>query len=199
MKMFASVLAMLLLPAVIAANPIWEPFLFMDFDPDGMEDYEILNMVDLGFFEPATLYIGVQWTGFDMSAAEYGVHYGGAVVPGVTAYDSQGVAWALTIGNLLDGGLFQSGPCRDATVRFITALSVTGTGAHQTFDFVRTAAPYEFPGLFQLYDCTPDIMVACAMSNAACNGAPNPVDPELNCAADPVEPTSWGVVKSLFK
>jgi hypothetical protein len=199
MKKFALVLVLLLLPALSSANPIWEPFLFMDFDPDGLEDYDILNTVDLGFFEPATLYIGVQWTGATMSAAEFAVQYSGAVEPAVSTYDSEGIAWALNIGNLLDGGWFQSGPCRDASVRFITALSVTGTGAHQTFDFLKTAAPYDFPGLFQVYDCAPEIVIACALSNAACNGAPNPVDPELDCAADPVEPASWGAVKSMFK
>ena len=198
MKTISLVLTLLLLPAVALANPIWEPFFFMDFDPDGMEDYDIVNNVDLDLLEQATLYIAVQWTGFDMSAAEYGVVYGGPLVPGVTAYDSQGVPWALTIGNLLEGGWFQSGPGRDGTLRFLAALSVTGTGAHQTFDYVKTAPPYEFPGLFQLYDCTPEPFPACAMTNAACNGAPHSVDPELDCAADPVEPTSWGAVKSLF-
>ena len=136
------------------------PKFFMDFDPDGEADNDpVVSRVDLGLFEPAILYVGVKWVGHDspgseigMAAAEYQVIYNGLIVPSVVAHAETGAPpWALTIGNLLDGGWFQSGPCRDANPEFIAALSVTGLGGtgtpEQTFDFAPTSAPYDFPGL----------------------------------------------------
>jgi len=199
MKNLLALIVALFVPVVASSMPC----LYMDFDEDGVADCDVLPRVDLGFFEPASLYIGMEWLGVcEMGAAEYAIDYEGAVAPSTAAYAEPGApTWALTIGQLLNGGWFQSGPCRDACCEFIAVLGVTGTGAPQHFEFNLTYAPYDFPGLFYVYDCTPVPHMAGAKNNAACNDDPRLVLWELFCEGPGVatEPSTWGSVKSIFK
>ena len=56
MRAFALLTVLLLVPCVAGAQDM--PCFFMDFDEDGEADYDhYITCVDLGFFEPATLYI----------------------------------------------------------------------------------------------------------------------------------------------
>jgi hypothetical protein len=197
MKKFLALTVALFVPVVAFGMPC----LYLDFDEDGVADCDtIIDRVDLGFFEPADLYVGVVWPELcEMGAAEYAINYEGQVAPTTAAYPEPGApTWALTIGELLNGGWFQSGPCRDACCEFIARLGVTGTGAAQHFDFALTYAPYDFPGLFYVYNCVPEPVDAGAKNNAACNADPRPVIAELECITTAAEPTTWGSVKSMF-
>jgi hypothetical protein len=199
--------AMIMAPTVAGAQG-FEPCFFFDFDDDGVADELIVDHIDLGQFEPATLYVGIEWPGrcdplvsSGLAAAEYRVIYTGLVTPGVSTYAEPGAPdWALSIGSMFDGGWFQAGPCRDGCPEFIAALSVTGTGSYQTFDFAPTSSPYEFPGLIQAYDCLPEPHGAGVINNAACNGFPNSVPTDLECVREPTsdEQKTWGELKKMF-
>ena len=201
--------ASLMLMAAAPGAQGFEPCFFFDFDDDGMADEFMVEQLDLEPLEPATRYIGVEWpghcdplSGYGIAAAEYQVHHTGMLTPGVSVYAEPGSPdWALSIGALLDGGWFQSSPCRDACPEFIAALSVIGTGAHQTFDFDETSSPYQFPGLIQIYDCVPVAHEAGVINSAACNGLPNTIPPNLECSSEPTSEDlkTWGELKKLLK
>ena len=210
MKIFALLTVALFVPAMAVGQT---PVFFMDFDDDGVADYDaFVETMDIPFLTQMPLYIGVCWefhcqpeNDIGMAAAEYAVVYTGALPPSAAAYAEPGApGWALTIGNLLDGGWFQSGLCRDAcSGEFIAVITLTGVGQAQNVDFARTAAPYEFPGLFQVYDCVPVAYEACARNNAAAvPGVPNPIAGDI-CYADcpsasAAAPSTWGSVKAMF-
>jgi hypothetical protein len=207
---FSIALATALLIAAFASAGAqdFEPCFFFDFDDDGLADELMINHLNLDPFESATLYIGIRWPGqcnpagsIGLAAAEYQVIYSGMVTPAVSTYSEPGAPdWALSIGSLFEGGWFQSGPCRDACPEFIAALSVTGTGDYQSFDFALTSSPYEFPGIIRAYDCVPEPHEAGVINNAACNGLPNPVPTELECIGEPTSDRqkTWGELKKML-
>jgi hypothetical protein len=191
MKFLVSVVFGVLLTAGAAYCSM--PALFMDFDDDGVADETIVDSITAGIFEQYNLYIGVDWdTAY--GAMEYQVIFTGTAPPAVETYFQPGdPTWALAIGTLTNGGWFQSGPCRGTGKHFIAKLtgnSFGDPGTPETFKFEFTSAPYDFPGLFQVYTCVPLPVNAYSMNSAAVNGTP----PEV--AAEPV---SWGTLKNLLR
>ena len=191
MKFLVSVVLGVLITVGVAYGEM--PAFFMDFDEDGISDETIVDSLTAGMFEAVDLYIGVDWdTAY--GAMEYQVIRTGMVAPTANAYAEPGdPAWALTIGNLFDGGWFQSGPCRGSGRHFIARLGVTSAGnpgSPETFKLEFTSAPYEFPGLFNVYSCVPVPVNAYSVNSAAVNGSPPAVS---------VEPSSWGALKELFR
>ena len=202
---------MIILTTLIAATPSLavQPCFFLDFDEDGVAEYEIIDRVDLGELETATLYVGIDWPGYcghdgtpRFVVAEYQVLYEGDVSPACTMYAEPGApVQALSIGNLFNGGWMQTGNKRDACPEFIAAVSVVGTGSPQTFDLAITSEPYAFPGLLTIIDNELYRHEALVMNNAACNADPNPVAPGFQCDRDPEAAlaSAWGSIKSLFR
>ena len=180
------------------AQPWIEPCLFFDFDEDGIADDFVVDSIKLELLEPTQLYVGVRLVPFPdyclpdvpfLTAVEYQIAYEGDYAPACSVYAEPGAPiWTFVHGDPLHGGWFQHGTCRAVCPEFVALLFVTGTGSRQSFHFIPTSPPYEFPGLLMAYDCEPAQHPMSAYNSAVCSSSP-----EL------VTATPWGAIKAMLR